>query len=246
MAKVEEGRIRLRAILRASLSPAVWLAIGLQFAYAMYSLVMRPEGESANTISMGDVFAFFAYLLIALYLKGGILQVLSVTRDPVSLPKALSAAGGVFPNLLFLVAKATGLVVLSVMFLSMAFSLFHTPADTEGLVSTMYPLLLAASVLLPLIFAYWLPWVFIKQDFLLINSLQAALQIGWLRIRYVVFLALLLLTPSLVIVLTGKSLSPLVTVLVSTVGTWFFWIALVYGIEVLQHEKPVKSSTKTA
>jgi hypothetical protein len=88
--------------------------------------------------------------------------------------------------------------------------------------------------LMALALVYWLPLVFFKDNFNMLETMREALILGWARIGQVGFLAALILLPPLILWLTSNQLPPTIVVLGSVVGEVLAWVAFVYCVDYLK------------
>lgn len=228
-----EYQRRLRAALRSLLSQGVWLTIVFELGVSVL-----PQSGALESLGVGKFALLGVVAAIAVYLQAGTMLALARGREVVPIPEVLLSGRLVFPRFIWLMLK-TGflfLVVINVALLGFDATGLIDIEDKDA-VPVFSTAVTVAVVPLKYLLAYWLPWVFTRQDFRLLVSLQDAVRTAWQRFtRAGLFLALLLLLPGSVL----ASLSPQAPFLLLTgimlAAMVLDWIAFAYCVEVVREE----------
>jgi hypothetical protein len=228
-----ENQRRLRAALRSLLSQGVWLTIVFELGVSAL-----PQTAALEELGSGKFAILGLLAAMAVYLQAGTMLALARGRDVVAIPEVLLSGRQVFPRFVWLMLK-TGflfLVILNVALLGLNVTGVIAIEDKEA-VPVFAAIVTVAIVPLKYLLAYWLPWVFARQDFRLLASLRAALRTAWQRFaRAGIFLAVLLLVPGSVLV----SLSPKAPFLllsgIMLAAIVLDWIAYAYCVEAVREE----------
>jgi hypothetical protein len=233
---VSEGQRRLRAAVRAVLSPGIWLLVAAQLLLGTlqhFSPAMPDDGFSATMLARAVGMA--TLLLLVFYLQGGIYCALARTREAVTVREALRAGREVFGRFVWLTVKAGllfGAVLVLVLMLTQVLSGVESRDTVEGFA---VPIGLGF-VVLPFVFVWWLPWVFVRDDFGLTASLRAALQYFWVHLPGSAFLALLILVPGLAAWWLPPATPFLLVLAVDGASALLVWVASVYCVEWLRDQ----------
>jgi hypothetical protein len=228
-----EYQRRLRAALRSLLSQGVWLTI-------VFELGVSALPQTALLEELGSgMFAVLGLLAaVTVYLQAGAMLALARGRDVVAIPEVLLSGREVFPRFVWLMLK-TGLlflIILNVALFGLNMAGVIAIEDKDA-VPVFAAVVTVAIVPLKYLLAYWLPWVFARQDFRLLVSLQAALRTAWRRFRRAgVFLAVLLLLPGSVLVSLPREAPFLLLTAVMLAAMALDWIAYAYCVEALREE----------
>jgi len=238
-----ESGLRLRAAIRALLSPGIWLLLCVQLALVFTLRWNVPDDASPLTSALA-IFLSASALLLFYYLQAGAFHALTQGRETLTVAEVVRAGRVVFAAFVWLALKA-GLLLAAVMNVLIVVALLLTGHDIKTFTNALSPFFSPVVGILTFIFVYWLPFVFVRREFHLLPSLKAALQIAWDRRSDSAFLALLVLVPVLV---SGwlPSDTPLVfDLLVSVVSGILGWIAYIYCIEVLRAQPPQAGSANS-
>lgn len=223
--EVTEGTRRLRAAVRAVMSPGVWLVVLVQ---ALLLSLMRfgfsgGEGEAVSPVSlvlMPLLFLLFVYLLC------GAFNAFAHTPSLVSVKDVFKFGHAAFNAFMWLVIKAFLLLLLA-----LNVGVLLTGLDPHVLMQEDPRRMGLGVALISLVFVYWLPIVFVTGKFQLIQTLAAALRVAWRRLPQSGYLALLLLSPPAVAWWLPAEPPFLAALLLSAAGEVLSWIAYVYCIE---------------
>ncbi len=235
-----EGRRRLRALVRAAMSGGIWLLIAVQIASAAAQLLLTNSPgskESPTPSTLRQVMVIFGAIAV-LYLQAGIYRGLVRGRDAVSIGETLRAGRDEFVRFLWLIAKAGALFV-GVLFAALL--VYHAVSDAEA-GDTMRHLTGAVAglaLLTPFMLAWWLPWVFVRDEFRLFPSLKSAWILLWQRLSQTGFLAALLLLPAFVLWWLSGFVPVPVMLMLNAAALLLVWTASVYCVEWLT-EPPQK------
>lgn len=228
-----EYQRRLRAALRSLLSQGVWLTIVFELGVSAL-----PQTGALESLGVGKFAILGVVAAIAVYLQAGTMLALARGREVVAIPEVLLSGRLVFPRFVWLMLK-TGflfLVAMNVALLGLnAMGLIDI--EDKDAVPVFASVLTVAVVPLKYLLAYWLPWVFTRQDFRLSASLPAALRTAWQRFpRAGLFLALLLLLPGSVLVSLSPQAPFLLLTAIMLAAMVLDWIAYSYCVEAVREE----------
>lgn len=227
-----ESERRLRAIVRAFVSPAVWLVVTVQLIIAALRWFPLPQTASGPPLR---VLATAGLLFLLFFAATGCFRALAQTRDVVSFRHIFGAGREVFAPFLWLVVKA-GILFLAVAFALTSFLAVASSDRAESVAATILFVTVVSGVL-GFAFVYWLPWVFVRQDFRLMATLYAALQIFWERRAQSVFVAILTLGPTAVAAVLPNETPLPVALIFSWFSLFAAWIAFIYCAEWLQEHR---------
>lgn len=229
-----EGDLRLRATLRAMLSPGIWLVLAAQIAL-VFSLQWRvPEGVSP-LVSALAVFLTVTVLILFVYLQAGAFHALTLGREALSVGEMVRAGKAVFGVFVWLTLKA-GVLLVVILNAFVYVALLLTGHDLKTVINALSPFFSPMVGVLAFVFVYWLPWVFVRREFRLFVSLKTALQIARARLSHSAFLALLVFAPTLVSGYLSAAGLAILDVLVSVAGGVMGWIAYIYCVEALREQ----------
>ncbi len=224
-----EGERRLRALVRAFLSPGIWLVVSAQLTLQLSLQQLSGAGEAplAWVLTLSGLLLGFAWL------QAGAYHALARGRDRLLLADMARTGLGRFTRFLWLFIK---LGLLAALLLNVVVFLFVSGSGTspEGLVRTLAPflgLLLAAAGFL---FVYWLPLVFVTDDFRLFATLRRALATAWQRLPQSGFLALLILLPPALFTLLPSETPLWLLVPLAAGASLLGWVAYIYCAEWLR------------
>lgn len=224
---------RLRAALRSLLSQGVWLTIVFELGVSAL-----PQTGVLDSLGVGKFAILGTVAALAVYLQAGTMLALARGREVVPVPEVLLSGRLVFPRFIWLMLK-TGflfLVVINVALLGLNATGLIDVEDKEAL-PVFAVAVTVAVVPLKYLLAYWLPWVFTRQDFRLLVSLKAALRTAWQRFtRAGLFLALLLLLPGAVLVSLSPQAPLLLLSAIMLAAMVLDWIAYAYCVDVVREQ----------
>lgn len=226
-----DSQRRLRAVLRALMSPGVWLLIAAQLAYP----VLRHSGFFAaddTDPAIGRTMAFGVIAVLVLYLQAGVFQALVRTRDTVSVAEVIAASKEVFVNYVWLVVKAGllfGLILVAVLTAIMLVS----GESPQVLIARLSVPLSVLFAVLPVLLLWWLPGAFVAREFRLGPSLRSAWRELTVNPVRSVFPASLVLLPGLLLLLLPPSTPVALTLALEGAGMLLLWVADIYCLEWL-------------
>lgn len=238
-----ESGLRLRAAIRALLSPGIWLLLAVQIALVFTMRWSVPDDASPLTSALA-IFLTATALMLFYYLQAGAFHALTQGRETLTVAEVVRAGRVVFAAFVWLTLKA-GLLLAAVMNVLIFAALLLTGQDIKALMNALSPFFGPVVGILTFVFVYWLPFVFVRREFHLLPSLKAALQIAWDRLSDSALLAFLVLVPVLVSSLLPSDTPLLFDVLVSVVSGVMGWIAYIYCIEVLREQPPPVGSANS-
>jgi len=190
-----ENALRLRALVRVVVSPGIWAIILIQVLIQLLGRHEPVTEEDAGAAFL-RMFAGTVTIVAMLYFQAGVFAVLSRTRGPVTLPAVLRDGRNVFFLFVWLIVRAAlvlagiGMLAGTVVIGSLGVS------DPQAIAQKLAAVLTVTAVLLPFLFVYWLPYVFVNNDFRLFASFRQALVLFWQRRMQGWYLALLILLPA--------------------------------------------------
>ncbi|MEK7717410.1 MAG: hypothetical protein AAB322_06630 [Pseudomonadota bacterium] len=231
-----ESGLRLRAAIRALLSPGIWLLLSVQLAL-VFSLRWSVPADASPLTSALAIFLTATALMLFYYLQAGAFHALTQGRETLTVAEVVRAGRVVFAAFVWLTLKA-GLLLAVAMNVLIFAALLLTGQDIKAVMNTLSPFLGPVVGILTFVFVYWLPFVFVRREFRLLPSLKAALRIAWDRLSDSAFLAFLVLVPVLVSGWLPSDTPLLFDFLVSVVSGVMGWIAYIYCIEVLRAQPP--------
>lgn len=225
-----EGERRLRAVVRAFLSPGIWLVVGAQLALQLSLQRVSAAGEA---VPLAWVLALSGLLLGFAWLQAGAYHALAQGRDRLRLADMARTGFGRFTRFLWLFIKLGLILALAfnvVAFLFMLGSGASPEALVRGLAPFLGPLLAAVGFL----FVYWLPLVFVTDDFRLFATLRRALHTAWVRLPQSGFLALLILLPPALFTLLPAETPVWLLAPLAAGASLLGWAAYIYCAEWLR------------
>lgn len=224
-----EGERRLRALVRAFLSPGIWLVVGVQLALQLSLQQFSTAGE----VALAGMLALSALLLGFAWLQAGAYRALAQGRDRLRLADLARPGFSRFTRFLWLFIK---LGLLAVLLFNMAVLLLMSGSGTspDALVRASAPYLGPLLAALGFLFVYWLPLVFVTDDFRLIATLRRAFSTGWRRLPQSGFLALLILPPPALFALLPAESSLWLLVPLASGASLLGWVAYIYCAEWLR------------
>lgn len=222
---------RLRAIVRAAMSPGVWLAVAAQL---VYPLLHQGGFFDAERFSIGLVsMALAAIVMTVLYLQSGVLAALTRGDRVVTLREALAGGIEVFPSFLWLMLKASLLIGLG-MGILLTLMLTAAGESPQSMASQSERPLGIMLALMPAILVWWMPGAFVYREFALFPSLRRAGRELTRDIGRTVFPLALVLGPTLVLTLLPADATGAAALMLQAAGVFLVWVANVYCIEHLK------------
>jgi hypothetical protein len=238
-----ESGLRLRAAIRALLSPGIWLLLSVQLALVFTMRWSVPADASPLTSALA-IFLTATALMLFYYLQAGAFHALTQGRETLTVADVVRAGRVVFAAFVWLTLKAV-LLLAALMNVLILVALLVTGQDIKTVMNALSPFFSPVVGILTFVFVYWLPFVFVRREFHLLPSLKAALQITWDRLSDSAFLAFLVMVPVLVSGLLPSDTPLLIDLLVSVVSGVMGWIAYIYCIEVLREQPPQAGSVNS-
>jgi hypothetical protein len=245
-ARQGENELRIRAAVRAVLSPGVWLVIAVRvFIVVLWSHMIVPASvpttsEAGPTSSMALLVTLS--LFVYAYLFGGALRSFVVGDGRVSVPEILKRGKDVFNQFVWLCIKALLVVLLmAVFFLSAsvtgASDELEVQARFEEIAPTMNLIGTIALFIVPFLLVYWLPLVFVTRDFRMFSTMRAAVVTLWRRLSTSGYLAFLVLFPVALFWLVPDNVPLVVVLALGILGDLMRWTARVYCAQYLVKER---------
>jgi hypothetical protein len=232
-----EGELRLHAMVRAVLSPGIWLVLAAQLLL-MFALQWRVPEDAAPLVSALAIFLTAAVLMLFFYLQAGAFQALSQGREALPVGEVIRAGKAVVAAFVWLLLKA-GLLFAVAMNVLVLVALLLTGSNLEGLTQALTAYFGPMTGVLAFIFVYWLPLVFVQREFRLLPGLKASLRVARERLSHSAFLALMVLVPALVVGLLPADSPVLINALASLATGILGWIAYIYCVDALRQCQPV-------
>ncbi len=237
-----ESERRIRAAVRTALSAGVWLVMGVQLAalaLVMYRVAPLGSLEVAVAQAPGTLLTVLVLFLAYTYVMSGTSRSFAVGRTTVSALESLNRGREVFSAFLWLFVKVLLLGLGCLYALVIVAQLIAVAAQSRTLATTILwigPRIIFA--IAPFALVYWLPLVFVRNDFRLTPTMRAALTILWQRWSRSGFLAFLVFFPVLILWLLPQG-APLAALLpVSLIGQLMAWTAYVYCVEAVTDPDP--------
>ena len=234
-----EAERRLRAIVRAFLSPGVWLVVGAQFL-AQFALRQGvPTGESGPDLPRTLLFS--ALMMGFVYLQAGAYHGLAKGSDRLTLREVATPGVALFARFLWLFLKlgVSAALVFNLFALALLGGVGVSP---DALVRQFAPYLPMLLAVLGLAFVYWLPLVFVTDDFRLFATWRRALHTAWQRLPQSGFLAALLIAPVVLLLLLPEAVPEVLLLSLSTLASLLGWIVYIYCVEWLRDHPPEDAS----
>jgi hypothetical protein len=222
-----ENTYRIRATVRALMSPGMWLVVAAQ-TVTLILFSFAGNQESVNRVTpIYAVFSFFVFLFVT----SGMFRSLAISNSVVSVREVLANAPLVFARFLVLGLKIFFLFMFLfyfvLVFLGGGLELLKTYPWAWGLALTMVTVALV----------YWLPIVFVTGRFEMIPTLVSALQMQQKRLQQLPFIAVLLLAPNIVGLFLDLEQGLLAAAIISVLSEVLGWIAYTYCIEYVVRHK---------
>lgn len=236
MNEVSENTYRLRAVVRVFVSPGVWLVIASQILFFIvfsFGTAVK-DAQQAPPVHPLIILVLF---VAALFFLGGAYHSLAVHQNRVTVLEVFSGAMQVFGRFIGLCFKALGLFLL---IFAMFYGLLVPGAGggaSKQAIQQVSLIIGALFIVLNYIFIYWLPTVFVSDNFALIPTLKTAVYIARKRFKRSGFIAALVFLPAIVslIVPVGSALP--VQVVVGFIGQLMGWIAYVYCVGIIADDR---------
>ena len=230
----DESTRRLRALVRTFMSPAIWLLAAYQaLILSVFRLDFQRFGEEAAALYGPVIFAFL--FLGFFFLVAGTYQSFVSGPSLVSVSMVFRNAQLIFSRFIILSIKV-GLLGFLFVNIVVVIAQGLTGLDPEVLFKSIANYLTLIVGVITLALVYWLPLVFAKGNFNMLETMREALQLGWSRIRQVGFLAVLILVPPVLLWLGSNQLPQVIVVLGSVIGELLAWVAFVYCVDYLKTE----------
>jgi hypothetical protein len=240
--QANEGERRIRAAVRALMSPGVWLVVAVQLPTAMLIHNILLSEESAKPL-LPWVMLLTLLFLVYVYLMSGTSRSFALSAVTVSPQDAFMRGQQVFNAFLWLAVKICLLGMLTVYIGLYVFGTVAriigatTGSGAEAVIQASAPALIpivkAAAMVAPFALVYWLPVVFIRNDFRIIPTARLALKIIWRQLPRSGFLAFLIFCPLLLLWLLPNDIPFVFTLLLGALGQLMAWTAYVYCVETL-------------
>lgn len=240
-----EGERRIRAAVRALMSPGVWLAVAVQLPTGLliHNILVTLTSEEATEPLLPWIMLLTLLFLVYVYLMSGTSRAFALNVATVSPQEAFIRGQQVFNAFLWLAVKICLLGMLTVYIglyvFGMAAQLIGatTESDAETVIQTLAPVLIpvvkGCAMIAPFALVYWLPIVFVTNDFRIIPTARLALKAIWRQLPKSGFLAFLIFCPLLLLWLLPSGAPFAFTLLLGVLGQLMAWIAYVYCVEML-------------
>ncbi len=232
MTETSENTKRIRATLRVLMSPGVWFVIAVQIGF-LVALNVGSADPASSAPSMVRPFIIITLFMAVLFLLSGTFRSLAIHQERVTVKEIFSNGFVIFNQFLLLSFKTLGLLLLVFMFFS---SFFLSGMDMEANKEGIRQLSLTAgivAVIVNFIFIYWLPLVFVTNNFEVIKTLAASLQIAKARLPQSGFIAILVFVPAGISLLLPEGTELPAIVSLGLLGQVAGWIAYVYCAEFI-------------
>ncbi|MDH5633085.1 MAG: hypothetical protein OEZ10_08820 [Gammaproteobacteria bacterium] len=222
-----ENTYRIRAAVRALLSPGMWLVVAMQAV----TLVLLASAANDGSSGLRPLFGAASFFLF-LYFTSGMFQSLATSRDAISVRDVMLNGARVFNRFMVMGLKA---------FLLFGFILFLVVAPLGAELQSIlkdYPWFWGLSMaVMGVVLVYWLPIAFVTGHFGLTQTLLSALKVQQQRLQQLPYPALLILTPNLVglAIPTERLLTG--AVLISALSEILGWVAYTYCTEYVARNR---------
>jgi hypothetical protein len=228
-----EGERRIRSLVRAAVSPGVWLVVFLQLLLVV-SRWAAPPDQPAQWI--GRLALIAGAVTVMFYGVSGAYQALARTRSVLSIRAVIESGRDAFYPLLGLVVKTGLLGLLGAFVVLLAAQSVGFARDEQAAAALIPTVALAIGGILSFIFVYWLPWVFVNRDFRVFPGLRAAVTVLWSRLAQSGFVAVLTLGPTAIALALPDQIGLAIVLLVSMLNQMTAWIAYIYCAEYLNEQ----------
>ena len=241
---IQESALRLRALVRVFVSPGVWGIIVLQVLVQVAGRGAPATEEDAGAAMLRMLFGSIA-IVAMLYMQAGVLAALVRTRGSVSIVDVLNSARTVFFSFVWLVVRAALVLAGIGMIAGVVVIGSLGTGDPQAIASRLAPFFLATAMLLPFLFVYWLPHVFVHNDFRLFATLKQALTLFWQRRTQSWYLAILILLPAVGAGMLPSATPFAIRLILGGAIMLLAWAANTYCIEWLVTQRQVSPSPQT-
>lgn len=220
-----ENTRRIRAVVRVLLSPVVWLVTLYQAGLMM---LLRADLTLGSQLVTGFLYAVL--FLGFFFLAAGAYRAFVVTRNVVTVPAAVRHGREAFSGFMLLLVKA-GLLTIVALNMVVVVGQGLTGLEPEEYIKTYIGWMPQVVAVLAFVFVFWLPVVFVRNNFRLFETLRMALGFWRGRLGEAPFLALLVLIPAAVLGLAPEKAPFALHLAISMVGEVLAWVAYVYCAE---------------
>ena len=221
------------------MSPGVWLAIGVQLPTGMLLywvvgmlLAEEPQQGQVRAFTLLLALLFLAYL----YLMSGASRSFALGAATVSVQEAARRGREVFNAFLWFAIKVflLGMVSSSVLLYVLGSVVQLAGVTSQGEAQALLVSVIKGIALItPFALVYWLPVIFVRNDFRVIPTVGWALKIIGHQLFRSGFLAFLVFTPLLVLWLMPSGTPFILILMVTLLGQLMAWTAYVYCVENL-------------
>jgi hypothetical protein len=218
---------RIRAFVRVLLSPVVWLVTLYQGGLMV---LLRADVTPASQLV--TAFLYATLFLGFFFLAAGTYRAFVVTRNVVSIPVAVGHARAAFSGFMLLLVKA-GLLAIVVLNVVVVVGQGATGLEPEEFIKTYIGWLPQLVAVLAFVFVFWLPIVFVHNNFSLFATLRTAVGFWRGRFHEGIFLALLVLLPAAVLGLVPEKAPFALHLAIGMAGEILTWVAFVYCAEMV-------------
>ncbi len=222
-----ESTRRLRAAVRVFMSPAIWLLTVYQAL--MFSFLRLEAATLYGPLIFAALFLGFFFLSAGTYQsfvsESSLVKVLMVLRN----------ARLIFSRFIILSIKV-GLLGFLLINIMVVIAQALTGLKPEEIFTVFASYLAVIVGVAGLVLVYWLPLVFFKCNFNMLETMREALLLGWARIGQAGFLAALILLPPVLLWSISNQLPQAIAILGSVVVELLAWVAFVYCVDYLKTE----------
>ncbi len=223
------------------MSPAIWLlAVYQGVMLSVLRMDLQRSGEEAVTLYGPLIFA--TLFLGFFFLAAGTYQSFVKEASLVQVMMVVRNARSIFSRFLILSIKV-GLLGFLLINMMAVIAQGLTGLAPEEIFEAVADYLALIVGVMALALVYWLPLVFFKGNFNMLETMREALILAWVRISQVGFLAALILLPPLILWLTSNQLPQSIVVLGSVVGEVLAWVAFVYCVDYLKTDYKPETQT---
>jgi hypothetical protein len=240
-----EGERRIRAAVRALMSPGVWLVVAVQLPTGLliHNILLTLSSEESARPLLPWIMLLTLLFLVYVYLMSGTSRAFALNAATVSPQEAFMRGQQVFNAFLWLAVKICLLGMLTVYLGLYVFGIAAqvigatSESDAEAVIQTLAPVLVpivkGSAMIAPFALVYWLPIVFIRNDFRIIPTARLAFKIIWRQLPKSGFLAFLIFCPLLLLWLLPSGTPFVFTLLLGVLGQLMAWTAYIYCVEIL-------------
>ena len=232
-------------MVRALMSPGVWLVVAVQLptGMLMHNILLTVTSQESAQPLLPWIMLLTLLFLVYVYLMSGTSRAFALNAATVSPQEAFMRGQQVFNAFFWLAVKICLLGMLIVYVGLYVFSIVAqligaaTESDTETVIHTLAPVLVpivkGGALITPFALVYWLPIVFVRNDFRIIPTVRLALKIIWHQLSRSGFLAFLIFCPLLLLWLLPDGTPFALTLLLGALGQLMAWTAYIYCVETL-------------